>query len=926
MAGEGLKKEKCELFDLPPRKRFKLLEEQRREKEMELQTRDSCCNDITNYPSHGVSPKKLALQELLMLDKENHNYKQRRVKRPLVQAMPPVPPRPVAVKRKDPPSLLMPITARSASPMMKLKSPASGAFKSWGDPPSKGSFTEIKGNLEVHQPANVSSPGSSQLFSEASEDLIRRSVCYQSDVPRKESRAAHLKTPTTWVMSKGVTCSINKAQEDADTIVCESPSPSSYTSSSEEDMTEKVVESVSMNTTSFPPMVPVGLNVLITRSEDTHQLATEIQEDSLVDEDVMAASQTAYPSTSDDMMKASTFSVPMGQGVNRRGIESETESSTEAEVKPVDAEQSVCLDATNTAALNVKTSIQLTNGDILLAKDGDKNRPSLDAGATIETTLPTMVNGLTLRIPADGYELKVKETKMEYPCKTSEENLKASTTGSIIREPDACSLTASSSIVASVKSAGTSSNPGSSEGVTVTTNQVKDNLCEKSDSDCPAKQQEEQTPQVASDASDDFNGIGVQENQERKVVTTLVDPLAINEGDRISATDALQNLMTGQERLLVDLDRRMKRLFKRMLGREGCKGGDLEQGRSNSSSNSFLAFSEMESFNSTVEDGRKLIDVATSKFQDLRQLSISWNDEVVDTRSAEDCQVEPRSINNGVVQSQNSSFAFTVSSCKASQGDEVFPCSESPEKDSPIPPNFTFGMRSGMTQRVKAPGRWSDRSKVEATSVDEDEDDDGACDVCRSADGTPSDPLVYCDGCNVGVHANCYGNPLHHEVPEGDWFCVQCQSRSPDSRSCCLCPRSGGAMKLTTDGNWAHLSCAIYVPEVFYRQPDDLERIDTSHVPSKRWLSTCSVCNSTGGACIDCTEIGCTLRFHVSCALRKNLAMEFRDGRNGAIVISFCEEHTAAWEEQQESKKGHSKYKIVSREPKKMKMPLKMRF
>lgn len=89
----------------------------------------------------------------------------------------------------------------------------------------------------------------------------------------------------------------------------------------------------------------------------------------------------------------------------------------------------------------------------------------------------------------------------------------------------------------------------------------------------------------------------------------------------------------------------------------------------------------------------------------------------------------------------------------------------------------------------------------------------------------------------------------------------------------------------------------LYKTQVFYRQPDDLERIDTSHVPSKRWLSTCSVCNSTGGACIDCTEIGCALRFHVSCALRKNLAMEFRDGRNGAIVISFCEEHTAAWEE-----------------------------
>lgn len=48
---------------------------------------------------------------------------------------------------------------------------------------------------------------------------------------------------------------------------------------------------------------------------------------------------------------------------------------------------------------------------------------------------------------------------------------------------------------------------------------------------------------------------------------------------------------------------------------------------------------------------------------------------------------------------------------------------------------------------------------------------------------------------------------------------------------------------------------------------------------------------------MDCTEIGCRSSFHVSCALKKDLAMEFRNGRNGAIVISFCEEHTAAWDE-----------------------------
>lgn len=89
----------------------------------------------------------------------------------------------------------------------------------------------------------------------------------------------------------------------------------------------------------------------------------------------------------------------------------------------------------------------------------------------------------------------------------------------------------------------------------------------------------------------------------------------------------------------------------------------------------------------------------------------------------------------------------------------------------------------------------------------------------------------------------------------------------------------------------------VQMLQVFFRKADDLEGIDTSHVPSKRWLSTCCVCKSNGGACVDCTEIGCKASFHVSCALKKDLALEFRKSRNGAIVISFCPEHTAAWDE-----------------------------
>lgn len=73
---------------------------------------------------------------------------------------------------------------------------------------------------------------------------------------------------------------------------------------------------------------------------------------------------------------------------------------------------------------------------------------------------------------------------------------------------------------------------------------------------------------------------------------------------------------------------------------------------------------------------------------------------------------------------------------------------------------------------MKVFGWWLDRLKVEVISVDEDEDDDGVCDVCCSVDGILLDFFVYCDGCNVGVYVNCYGNFLYYEVLEGDWFCV----------------------------------------------------------------------------------------------------------------------------------------------------------
>ncbi|EPS65692.1 hypothetical protein M569_09086, partial [Genlisea aurea] len=201
--------------------------------------------------------------------------------------------------------------------------------------------------------------------------------------------------------------------------------------------------------------------------------------------------------------------------------------------------------------------------------------------------------------------------------------------------------------------------------------------------------------------------------------------------------------------------------------------------------------------------------------------------------------------------------------------------------------------------------------------LDSDDDDDGiVCAVCGSTDGDPTDPIVFCDGCDLTVHSTCYGHPLKTSIPEGDWFCAQCLSQPkqpPPPPSCCLCPAPGGASKPTTDGRWAHLVCSIYVPEVFFSDPENREGIDCRRVT--RWdAKNCYLCGSNNGCVIDCSEPKCPLSFHVTCGVKHELTMEFRQGkknsgRGGGIVTSFCRSHTDLWKKQEHT----GRFKIVAR-------------
>ncbi|XP_051644205.1 lysine-specific demethylase 4C isoform X2 [Manacus candei] len=91
--------------------------------------------------------------------------------------------------------------------------------------------------------------------------------------------------------------------------------------------------------------------------------------------------------------------------------------------------------------------------------------------------------------------------------------------------------------------------------------------------------------------------------------------------------------------------------------------------------------------------------------------------------------------------------------------------------------------------------------------------------------------LISCAKCCVRVHASCYGVPsqeIHNE-----WLCSRCRKEAWTAE-CCLCNLRGGALKQTTDKKWAHVICAIAIPEVRFGNVTERTPIDTSRIPLQR--------------------------------------------------------------------------------------------
>ncbi|TYZ58267.1 hypothetical protein PybrP1_007944 [[Pythium] brassicae (nom. inval.)] len=209
---------------------------------------------------------------------------------------------------------------------------------------------------------------------------------------------------------------------------------------------------------------------------------------------------------------------------------------------------------------------------------------------------------------------------------------------------------------------------------------------------------------------------------------------------------------------------------------------------------------------------------------------------------------------------------------------------------------------------------------------DDEAIDDGTCVVCFDGQSPETNPIVFCDRCDLAVHQGCYGLV---QLPNNEFFCDRCsiEDRGEDPAGavfCQLCPLRDGAFKRTVDGKWVHVVCALWCPKVWIGNLQSLSEIHlvaatsnharfvdpTAEVSARLALpaptggsptsaaaalphdddgdalvqgSLCMHCKVACGRTVQCVHPGCAASFHPLCGWFEGLPMSIALGARGLV-------------------------------------------
>ena len=191
--------------------------------------------------------------------------------------------------------------------------------------------------------------------------------------------------------------------------------------------------------------------------------------------------------------------------------------------------------------------------------------------------------------------------------------------------------------------------------------------------------------------------------------------------------------------------------------------------------------------------------------------------------------------------------------------------------------------------------RSSSAAAVNGEPAGQGEEQDSKCAICDDGDCENTNAIVFCDGCDLAVHQECYGVPF---IPEGQWLCRKCHLIGRGTPTCIFCPNTDGAFKQTNSSKWSHLLCAIWIPEVSLGNMTFMEPVmDVEKVPRNRWKLKCSICQQQMGACIQCGNKNCFRAFHVTCGRRAKWFLSMKSTHGGpasldaSVLKAFCDKH-----------------------------------